>query len=201
MTKLFWLPIVALLAPLCSLAREPLELKTVSLTEFMQDNLPTPIALPVPVPNDYEPASTPDAPLGYSYWMRPKDAQKASRTGKLPSKNGYMYGKISLEVGYDKDSDMFIGAEDPGFLSQAKSTFTSLTMERCRFESYPVLLFTAEMPGSRNLVYAAYVATGIDTNTVYLAVRPPKNSRAIGDQIFRALKASLSACSAVSGAP
>lgn len=199
MTKHLLLLFTIILASPSSFAGESLQLKTVSLTAFMRDELAAPIALPIPVPSDYEPASTPNAPIGHSYWMRPKDAKKATSTGNLPSKNGYMYGKISLDVGYDKDSDIFVGIEDPGSISRAKSSFSSLAIERCRFEDHPVLLLKAEISGK--LVYAAYVATGIDTNTVYLAIRPEKNSRAVGDQIFNALKGSLSACSAVSGAP
>ena len=200
MTKQLLL-ISILFASFSSFAREPVELKMVSLTEFMQDGVAAPTELPIPVPKDYEPASIPDAPVGYSYWMRAKDVQKANRTGDLPSKNGYMYGKISLDVGYDKDSDIFVGAEDPQSISQAKSAFATFAIERCRFENYPVLLLTAEAPGSKNLLYAVYVASGIDTNTVFLGIRPPNNSRAIGDQIFSALKDSLSACSTVSAAP
>ena len=190
-----------LLAPFASLASNTLKLKTVKLTTFMQDQIAEPIALPIPVPSDYEPASTPDAPVGYSYWMRAKDARKAIRTGNLPSKNGYMYGKISLDVGYDKDSDLFVGAEDPASIAQARASFLSLTIERCRFGKHPVLLLTSEEPGSGKVLYAMYVAMGIETNTIYLAIRPPNNSRTVGDQIFSALKGSLSACSAIASGP
>jgi len=196
-------PLIAflLLAPFVCTANDTLKLKTVELTIFMQGQLAKPIALPIPVPSDYESATIPDAPISYAYWMRPRDVEKTIRTGNLPSNNGYMYGKISLDVGYDKDSDLFIGFDDPKSIAQVRASFLSLTIERCHFKEHPVLLLKAAAPSSGNMVYAMYLATKIETNTIYLAIRPPQNSRYVGDQIFDALKGSLSACSKTASGP
>ena len=186
-------------APLTVLAAPPSQTRDVALADFMQRQLSAAPALPIPVPTEYEAATLPDTPVGYSYWMHPADVAEAAKSGNLPAERGYMYGKISTDIGYDRPNDRFIGLEDPAFLNQAKGVFSSLTVERCIFDGHPVALVTAETAGAGTVVYSAYVPMGVETNTVYLAYRPPANDRAAGDSLFARLRASLSNCRIIAG--
>lgn len=182
--------LLLLLLPLAAGA-EPAPLKTVPLGDFMQNQLRVPIGLPLPVPAEYEPAKLAAARVSYSYWMRPEDAEKANASGSLPADNGFMYGKISLDVGYDRAKDLFIGAEEPESIAKARKVFSAIELERYRFGEHAVLLMTLAAPESNKLVYAMYVATNIETNVVYVALRPANDSREVGDQVWASLKASL----------
>lgn len=163
--------------------------KKVTLDEFMQGNVQGHINVPVIVPTEYEPAILPKANLDYAYWMNPNDVAASNASGDLPEKNGYMYGKLSLGVGYDARRNIFIGLEEPESIKKAKQQTSGLTMERYKFGKHAIVLLSYSI--EKKPVYSMYVATNIDTNVVYIALRPPGNSQKIGDQIWSQLKASL----------
>jgi hypothetical protein len=180
-----------LIASSLSQARDPVELKSIPLDSFMQNSLAVSIPLSIPVPVAYEAATLRGSPVGYSYWMNPQDAKSVEKTGDLPAKNGYMYGKVSLDVGYDKSKDIFIGAEDPQSIEKAKTVFSDVKIERLKVADHAVLLVTMSQKQTGKFAYAMYVATGIDTNTVYVAFRPAGNSGEIGEFVWSALRQKL----------
>jgi hypothetical protein len=172
-------------------ASDEINTKTVTVDVFMQGNVLGGINVPVIVPSEFEPAILPKANLGYSYWMRPEDVTHANASGQLPGQHGYMYGKLSPNVGYDARRDLFVGLEDPEALAKAKAQMPSLAIERYRFGAHPIVLFSFTSEDRKKFAYAMYVATNIDTNVVYIALRPPGNSQEVGEQIWNRLKASL----------
>jgi len=102
-----------------------------------------------------------------------------------------MYGKISTNVGYDEKNKVFIGVNDPATLKKLKGTFPSVTIEHFNFGQYPVVLMSMSAPESGKVIYAMYVGLNISTNAVYLAFRPPGNSKEIGDYVWAELKKTL----------
>lgn len=172
-------------------ARDPVEYRIVALDAFMQEPALRDIPFGVPVPVEYEAVALDDAPVSYVYWMRESDAPRARKTGDLPGKAGHMYGKVSLDVGYDKEEDLFLGAEEAESLARAHEIFTDLKIERFDHPSYPALVFSATIGESNRRVYAVYVATGIGSNTVYIALRPKGNKREVGEFLWAELRRGL----------
>lgn len=184
------LPCVALLTLVATVGNAAdLALKTVTVDEFMQGHVLGSINVPVVVPADYEPASLPNANFGYSYWMSPKDVAGSNATRDLPIQNGYMYGKLTPNTGYDAQRDLFIGLEEPENIEKFKKLMTGVKLERYRFGPYAIALMEYSMQGNR--AYVMYVATNISTNVVYIALRPPGNSLEVGDQVWNRLRSLL----------
>jgi hypothetical protein len=102
-----------------------------------------------------------------------------------------MYGKISLDVGYDKARDIFIGVEEPETLKAAKAAFADVKIERLKAGGHPALLIQMRQRQTNKTMYALYIALGIETNTVYIALRPPNNSSEVGQFIWETLKKNL----------
>lgn len=191
--KTLALSLCLLLVPCWSLPSNAAEvpLKTVTLDAFMQGMVMGGISVPVVVPSAYEPAVLPKANVGYSYWMKPEDVAASNATGDLPGHNGYMYGKLSPNVGYDAQRDLFIGLEEPASIEKAKRQMADLVIERYRSGPYAIVLMSFATPDRKTVVYSMYVATNISTNVVYIALRPPGNSAEAGEKIWHELKGKL----------
>lgn len=119
--------------PPATAASAPIQLKTMSLDEFMPGRLSVSVSVPVVAPAAWELASLPKASAFSAYWMKPQDVEVANRTQDLPADNGYMYGNISDSVGYDRRRDVFIGADDPRTLAMLQTNlgvFSTVVMER-----------------------------------------------------------------------
>jgi hypothetical protein len=119
------------------------------------------INIPIVVPTEFEPASLPKANFGYSYWMNPSDVSASNASGNLPEKNGYVYGKLTPNVGYDARRNFFIGIEEPESIEQARRQMSGLTIERYKFGPYPIVLLSFSI--GNKPIYSMYVATKIDT--------------------------------------
>lgn len=181
-------------APPSAAAGEPIKLKTLSIDTFMPQRLSVSVDVPVVVPADYELAVMPKASPFSAYWMKPQDVAAANQTGDLPAGNGYMQGKFSDGVAYDKARDVFAGADDAETLQQMQNHmggFSALTMERFSYGKYPVLLVTATAAGSGMRAYFMYIGINLDTNVVAVSLRPPGNSAEIGDHVWGELKKML----------
>lgn len=180
--------LLSLIASFAIATENTASFKSVPLDEFMQNQLSIKLPIPIPVVEAYQVAKLPGSPVGYSYWMRPEDVEAVKTSGDLPSEHGYMYGKITQNVGYDKPSDMFIGVEDPQSLAKAKPHFPTLTLERYQFDGHAILLVKMIQADTKKIVYAMYIATNLDTNVVFIALRSPRNSEEIGDAFFESAK-------------
>lgn len=191
MKNLFMLTLGCLLSlnvSLATAAEDTASFKTVQLDEFMQYQLSIKLPVPIPVVETYQVSKLSGAPVGYSYWMRPEDVEAVKTSGDLPAEHGYMYGKVTQSVGYDKSEDIFIGVEDPQSLAKAKSFFPTLTLERYQFDGHAILLVKMASVDAKKIAYAIYIATNLDTNVVYVALRPARNSEEAGDAFFESAK-------------
>lgn len=97
MISFFKAGILAMLAS-ASLHAVEVEMKTVSIDEFFAGQL-QPLPLKLDIPKVYVHAKDLEVDESYTYWMLPQAIKPAADTGDLPS-TGYVWGKISLDVGY-----------------------------------------------------------------------------------------------------
>jgi hypothetical protein len=168
------------------------ETRQVPFDEFMKGLLTMSIPLEVPVPKGYEPAPFGSEALAYSYWMLPKEVANARRSKDLPVRTGYMYGKLSLDVGYDARKDVFLGVED------ARETFlahgmSDLHLERAKVGRHALLFMDVVLTKVDRKIYSVYIALNAATNAAYLTYVPPKNDRALGDYYWKNFKAAVNA--------
>lgn len=86
--------------------------KRLSFDQFFDGQL-EPIKLSLEIPAQYvhaEGLGVPDD--SYSYWMEGREVAGVKETMALPSKTGYIYGKLSMEVGFDQKTNRFTNEED-----------------------------------------------------------------------------------------
>ncbi|MCX6852153.1 MAG: hypothetical protein NTY98_24960 [Verrucomicrobia bacterium] len=88
-----------------SLNAADVEMKTVSIDEFFAGQL-QPLPLKLDIPKEYVHAKGLDVGESYTYWMLPQAIKPAAETGDLPV-TGYVWGKISLDVGYLAEQKKF----------------------------------------------------------------------------------------------
>jgi hypothetical protein len=186
-----YLPLVALMTS-AAWAGDPVETRPVSVNEMMDNSLRVDIPVQIPIPVKYRLAQLKAANFGYTYWLRPEDVKAANAAQDLPVKHGWMYAKITTDVGYDQQRNLFIGLEEPESLQAAKRVMKEISMERRQVGNHQIVLLKATAIANNVRVYGMYVATNIDTNVVYIAYRPEKNSKEIGDFVWNKLRESLS---------
>lgn len=155
----------------------------VELREFFADKV-VPLPLSMEIPAEYRYAPGLPVPLDYAYWMRASDVQ-AAKQGNLPAGNGFIYGKISLDVGYDAQRDSF-GEES--LASELGAAGMQLrNKKRHRVGAFPVLDMEIVAPGGK-LVCARYIATLVSTNVLYIAYRPAGNDSGLCQRFHASLQ-------------
>ena len=165
--------------------KDLVDLKPVPLLEFMQGDLIQTYPITILVPTEYMPFEfATDAPGKY-FWMRSKDAKKAEEKNELPIKKGFMYGKITMNVGYDASKDLFIGIEDAKTQKEMSHYFDDFSMQRTNANGYPVLLVKMINKELKNPSYLMYIASKVSTNVIVIAYIPPKYSVEKGDYVWR----------------
>ena len=164
-------------------SKELVELKPVPLLEFMKGDLNQSFPVDILVPKEYQSYEFEADEAGKYYWMRPKDAKKAIKSSELPIKKGFMYGKVTTNVGYDINKDLFIGIEDESTQKQMEGYLDEFLMERVDVSGYPVLLVKMVLKETKKPSYLIYLATKIASNVVVIAHIPPKYSEKKGDYV------------------
>lgn len=159
----------------------------IAFDAFMVDAVSVDAALTLRVPEGFRHAALGEEHEGYAYWMRSDAARRARGSGELPVDSGYMYGKVSMDVGYDRERDVFIGAEDLRSTLE-DAGFEVLDIERTARNGHALLFLRVVQREGRKPIYALYAATGRDTTVVYLAWRPPGNDSRIGDCFWSAFR-------------
>lgn len=170
------------------------QLKVLTVDEFMPNRLNVRVNVPVVVPADYELADLQQASPFEAHWMKPEDVAIVNRTQDLPAGNGYMEGRIALAVGYDRRRDVFIGADDPDTLKKMGTMLKGISavkMERYSYGRFPVLLLMMKQEGSGKLLYAMYIGLNVDTQVAHVAFRPANNSQVVGEYVWGELKKKL----------
>ena len=169
-------------------AAECLPSKRVPLDTFMNHSLSVSVPLDVLVPADYERAALDDIWQTYSYWMPPAMVAGARQAKNLPRATGYMYGKISLDAGYDPASGTFKGTQDMES-AMAAAGYSDIHSEREKTNDHAVLFFDALKDGRR--LYSMYVALNVETNAVYVSYVAPSGDPATGECFWKDFKAAV----------
>ena len=168
--------LMSLMACTTAPVKDTRDFKWVSLAEFVDREFPTQAPMDVAVPAHFNTVQF-DSPGSSDnvYWMRPQDMKRADRSGDLPIEHGFMYGKITLNVGYDGRKDRFVGVEDQDIDQIPQQGIERYQMQRFLAGEHPVLLLSYTLNDKH--IAGAYVATLIDSNVVYIAFRPANNDR------------------------
>lgn len=163
--------------------------KRVAFDDFMYQSLSVSVPLTLLVPAEYELAKL-EAPVSYSYWMTPDGAKAVGQTHDLPKSTGYMYGKLSLSVGYDATTDSFAGMEN--FKAEAEAQgFVVVSVSKQKINGHTILFTEVKPKGENRTIYAMYVALNLSTNTAYLAYVPPRSDPDQNECFWKELKEGL----------
>jgi hypothetical protein len=164
--------------------------RAVPFDTFMRGNFTVSVPLQVPVPLGYELADFGSEAMGYTYWMLPREMAKAKKSHELPVKTGYLYGKLSLDVGYDAARDIFPGVNTD---SLPPGVFSNLRLFRATAGGHALLFFEITLNKPDRKVYALYVALNRENQVAYLTYVPPKNDKRLGDCHWMAFRESVNA--------
>ncbi|MFZ2276781.1 MAG: hypothetical protein WAW39_03235 [Prosthecobacter sp.] len=174
MTSFFRAGLLAMLASV-SIHAADVAMKTVSIDEFFAGQL-QPLPLKLDVPKDYVHAEGLEVNESYTYWMLPQAIKPAADTGDLPQ-TGYVWGKISLDVGYFAEKKKF--SHEETLKSELAAAGLELVAQKKRnVGGYAVIAYILKYKqedSSRRLIYSAYIATNIETNCIYLSYSPPSD--------------------------
>lgn len=169
-------------------AAATVQTRDVPVNVFMQGRLPQPIALNVPVPVEYAQSNL--KRIGYSYWMRPADAARASAEN-LPSAQGYMYGSMATSVTYDARYKVFYGIDDPGSLNKLRESATNIQVRQFKDAKHPAVMISMISRNTGQPAYFMYMSTGVKRDVFYLALRAPDGRPDFGKAVWDKLAASI----------
>jgi hypothetical protein len=182
-TRLISLPIALLIAQACTTSQPttvksaaPKDFKVIRFGDFVgavNDELKA-LPLEVAIPVEYERATFPQIPHDYSFWMRPEQARAVPAIGHMPTDTGYFYSKISEDVGYNAQKQIFAGVEDSDNAAVARQLgVESIKLERTVLRGgYPAVFISIENPPTKRL-YGVYIATLSEEIVFYIAYTPP----------------------------
>jgi hypothetical protein len=163
--------------------------KKVTFDEFFAGSVaPIPLSLDIPSQYSYaEPAS--NRTTTYSYWMRADEVARAVKTKDLPSKTGYIYGKLTPNETYDRSTGKFM-SEDQLEVQIAQAGMELIERKRFEAKGHPVFAYIIKAKNG-TVVCSLFVGTLIDTNVLYFGYRPPKNDLKIGRVVWSHILESL----------
>lgn len=165
---------VAVLLATASLHAADVEMKTVTIDEFFAGQL-QPIPLKLKIPKNYVHAKDLEVDETYTYWMQPQEIKPAADSGDLPAKTGYVWGKISQDVGYLKEQKKF-SQEDELKAKLAEAGNEIVAQKKRDVGGFAVISTTVGMKqekGPRRLIFTAYIATNIETNCIFISYSQP----------------------------
>lgn len=153
------------------------EMKTVQVDDFFAGQL-QPLPLKWKIPAAYVFAKGLEVDETYSYWMLPEEVKPAIVSKDLPANTGYVWGKLSIDVGYFKEEKKFSHEDD--YKQQMEEKGWKFITEKKRDVSGFALIastfaYNPDDAATRRLIFSAYIATNIDTNCIFLAYSAPKN--------------------------
>jgi len=131
------------------------------------------LPLEVAIPGKFERAKFPELPHDYSFWMPPEQARAVPAIGHMPTQTGYFYSKISQDVGYDAQKQIFAGIEDHDSAAEARQHGFEIKPERAVLRGgYPAIFVSIVDPNKERL-YGVYIATLHEEIVFYIAYTPP----------------------------
>ena len=144
------------------------------------------------IPAQYERAHFPNVPEDYSYWMPTGKVKAALESGDLPVDTGYLYSKISLDVGYDKEKNLFVGFEDQDVAAKMKEAgVKDFTWERADLQGYPAIFCRFKTPGTKQVLYSAYIAALSESLVFFVSYTPPIGDPAGGEKTWSRFRSAL----------
>lgn len=167
------------------------ETKPIAFDTFMHGALSVSVPLKVAVPSNYRHADIAEIDSTYSYWMAPDGAKRAKRSGDLPAA-GYLYGKVSMDVAYDAERDLFVDG-DGRDIRQQLAAEGAIAADQMRIRGHTLLFLEVVPEPNARKVYAVYLALNRATNAAYLAYRPPVGDAAAGECFWKAFKTTVMA--------
>lgn len=183
------MPFVAFLLILAALhagcvtrpAAQPAATKRVPFDQFFDGQVAS-LPLALNLPSNYVHADGLDLQATYSYWMHPDEVPGVARTGDLPLKTGYIYGKISTNEGYDQSTGKFTSEDQLDALLAGQGM---AVVERQRFQAkgYPVLSHILKTRDGK-VICQMYVGTLISSNAIFIGYRPPNNDLKVGMELW-----------------
>jgi|LakMenE18May11ns_1017448.scaffolds.fasta_scaffold9837399_2 hypothetical protein len=159
----------------------PASYKRVSFSQFFDGQIVS-IPLALNLPSNYVHANGLELQETYSYWMNQDEIPKAARTGDLPSKTGYIYGKVSMNAGYNQATGKFT-SEDQLDAQFAAQGMTIIERQRFKTKGYPILSHIVRMRDGK-VICQMYVGTLISSNAIFISYRPPNNDLKVGVEVW-----------------
>lgn len=182
----------ALLLTLPSAAcAQPEAMRDLTFGEFTRDAFISELPVRFRIPSSYV-AISPDGRTTRTYWTSRADSAAVATDPEHAMRDGFYSVTLSLNVGYDVDTDRFIGGEsdETGMKADFEAQgFTGVSLERHRINDYPVLVVEAEKDGRH--VMMVYVASLVDTNVVFAFYSHPDPFREVDGSRWDAFKATL----------
>lgn len=163
--------------------------KKVSFDDFFAKSI-VPLPLSIDIPDQYSYAeAVSNRATTYSYWMRADEVAHAVKTQDLPAKTGYIYGKLTPNEAYDRDTGKFT-SEDQLEAQAAQAGMEVIERKRFEARGYPVFAYIVKAKNG-TVVCSMFVGTLVDTNVLYFGYRPPRNDLKIGRAIWSHILDSL----------
>ncbi len=163
--------------------------KLIPINEFMAGGV-QPLPLRISVPTGYVHADI-KLPLTYSVWMPSSEIQGFVETKTFPVKTGWMYGKISLNTAYIRETGLFSG-QDRLAQEMSKIGLKLIELEgKTSLSGHPILFVSMLDENSGAKTYNAYIATLISTNVLFIAYRPSDSDETHGEPVWVDIKTSL----------
>ena len=172
--------------------------KLVSFDEGMKHQLNRSLPLTLGLPVDYQMLVL-DPPIQGVVWAMPNELSAMKITKSVPSVGGFFHGRLTENIGYDKNIQSFICGPECGeadIVAQLKKVgVKEITSEKFRANGIPLLFVEADtsaVKGSTTRkLYMAYIATLIDTNVILISYRPPASSEDQGRSVWGFFKKNL----------
>ncbi len=180
--------LIAILAVRVAGATPSKDFKKISLDEFFAGQVVS-IPLSLEIPIQYVHAAGLKAPPTYSYWMKEDEVASAAKTQDLPAKTGYIYGKLSLNEGFDRTNGKFT-SEDQAEVQLAQAGMKLIEKKRAEVRGFPMFSYIFQAKDG-TVVCSLFVATLIDSNVLYFGYRPPNNDLRTAKKVWAHLLASL----------
>lgn len=169
-------------------AAAPQSYQRVTLDRFFAGQTAS-MPLSLEIPAAYVHAEGLEIPDTYSYWMQEQDVAAVVKTQDLPARSGYIYGKVSLDVGFDKTTGKFT-SEDKFEADMAEAGMKVMEKKRFDVKGYPVLASILKAKDG-TIVCSMYLGMLIETNALYFGYIPPRNNLATGRAVWNHLLESI----------
>ncbi len=172
-------------------AQPPETLRDVSFGEFSRGSFLYDLPVRFRIPEGYV-AVDPESQTMRTYWMSPADSAAHAANPEHATHDGYYSVAISMNMGYDVDTDRFIGGGGDESTMKADFEargFTAVSLERHLINGYPALFLEGEKDGRPYPV--VYFASLVETEVVYAYYTHPESMRELDRERWAAFKAAI----------